>query len=272
MRWALYAFFAVFALAQMPGEAEAVNFYDGARAPEGLYLLTYTSFYTADDLTDSHGNTVKNDYGLSKAEELLRFCYYTPNLVLTALAPFDYLEIDSRHQKSSGLGDISVGAGYFLPIKSVDILPMLFIKLPTGKYDSTSAANVGTGQYDIKPTVFLYKAFGDFSVDAAVKYFFRLENHDNHVSPGDELYLQCLFGYNVTDRFKLGPSFNWMVSRDKKLNGVKVPNSARETFSAGADFYYRFSKFSVTFTYLYDAYAENSTKGSFFQLKTVFRF
>lgn len=254
------------------GTSHAVNFYDGARAREGLYFLTYTSVYFAEDFTNHSGNTVNHDFGYFKAEELVRFCYYTPNFVATALIPYDYVEVRSLNQNSNGLGDINLGAGYFLPIRSVDILPMVFVKFPTGEYDRNKIVNVGSNQYDIKPTVFLYKGFGDFSVDAAAKYFIRLENEDTHVSPGDELYLQLLLGYKVTDRFKLGPSINWMLSRDKEVNGVKVANSSREALSVGADFYYKFPKVSVTFTYLYDAYAENTTKGNFFQLKTVYYF
>jgi len=53
---------------------------------------------------------------------------------------------------------------------------------------------------------------------------------------------------------------------------MKIKNSARENVSVGADFYYRFKWFSVTLTYLYDVYAENSPKGHFLQLKTVYRF
>jgi hypothetical protein len=83
---------------------------------------------------------------------------------------------------------------------------------------------------------------------------------------------QCLLGYNLTDRLKLGPSLNWMISKDKEQNGVTVSGSARETLSVGADVYYRFSWLSVTFTYLYDVHTENSTKGNFFQIKTVYRF
>jgi len=251
---------------------QAVNFYDGARAKQGLYFLTYTSVYFAEDFTNHDGNTVNHDFGLFKAEELVRFCYYTPNFVATALIPYDYMEIRSLNQKSNGLGDINIGAGYFLPVRSVDILPMVFVKFPTGEYDRSKVVNAGSHQYDIKPTVFLYKAFGDFSVDAAAKYLIRLENEDTHVSPGDELYLQLLFGYKVTDRFKLGPSINWMLSRDKEIRDVKVPNSSRETLSVGADFYYKFPLLGATFTYLYDAYAENSPKGHFFQLKTVYYF
>jgi hypothetical protein len=209
---------------------------------------------------------------LFSAQELLRLCYYSPDFVATALIPFGYMDINSLHQDSSGLGDINLGAGYFLPFKQVDILPMIFVEFPTGEYNSSKGANIGSNQYDIKPVIFLHKTLGDFSIDAAAKYFFRLKNDTTNVLPGNELYLQFLLGYNLTDKFKIGPSINWMISRDKEQNGVVIDNSARETLSVGADVYYRFSWLSVTFTYLYDTYTENSPRGHFFQLKTVYRF
>ncbi len=259
-------------LVLLPKFAFAVNFYDGARAKQGAYFLTYSSVYTADETTDKNGNTNKRDYGFVNAQELLRLCYYSPDFVATALIPAGYMDIHFLHQDSSGLGDINLGAGYFLPIKQIDILPMIFVEFPTGDYNASKAVNIGSNQYDIKPMIFLYKSFGDFSIDAAVKYYFRLKNNTTDVLPGDELYLQCLLGYNLTEKLKLGPSINWMISKDKEQNGVTVSNSARETLSVGADIYYRFSWLSVTFTYLYDVHTENSPKGHFFQLKTVYRF
>jgi len=252
--------------------AFAVNFYDGARAKKGLYFLTYSSVYVADETTDLKGDVKKTDYGLLKAEELLRFCYYSPDLVVTAMIPVGYTNIRSLSQDSSGLGDIHLGAGHFLPFKQADILPMLFVKFPTGEYNSAKSVNIGSNQYDIKAMVFLYKALGDFSIDAVAKYFFRLKNNHTDVSPGDEIQLQFLLGYNLTDRLKLGPSVNWTISKDREQNGTKVNNSAREAFSMGADIYYRFSKISVTLTYLNDIYSENTTKGHFFQIKTVYLF
>ena len=252
--------------------ALAVNFYDGSRAKQGAYFLTYTSLYLADEVTDTRGNKIKSDYGLAKADEILRLAYYSPDFVATALLPVGYMNVRSANQESSGLGDINLGVGHFLPFKNVDILPMMFVKFPTGEYDVSKSANIGSNQYDIRPMVFLYKSFGDFSIDAAAKYFFRLTNHTTNVLPGDEFYLQCLLGYNLTDKLKLGPSVNWMISRDKEQNGVKIANSAREAFSVGTDIYYRFSKMGVTFTYLYDVYVENTIKGHFFQLKTVYLF
>ena len=256
----------------VPEKAFAVNFYDGARAKQGTYFLTYSSLYAADETTDKNGDTFKKDFRLWSVQELLRLCYYSPDFVATALVPLGYMEIDSLDQHSSGVGDINLGVGYFLPVKQVDILPMLFVEFPTGEYRSSKAANIGSHQYDIKPVLFLHKSFKKFSVDAAAKYFFRLENDDTGVLPGDEFHLQCLLGYNLTDKFKLGPSINWMISQDKEKDGAEVKDSARESLSAGADIYYRFSRLSVTFTYLYDVYTENSPSGHFFQIKTVYRF
>ncbi|MEN6621865.1 MAG: transporter [Smithella sp.] len=264
-------FLQIFIIALASTNAFAVNFYDGARA-QGNYFLSYTSVYLADETTDSSGKKNKDSYNLTKAEELLRWCYYKGDFVASALVPVDYMSVGSLNQESSGLGDISLGTGYFLPFKKIDILPMLFVKFPTGEYNADKAVNIGTNQYDIRPVIFLYKSLGKFSIDAAAKYFIRLKNPATNVLPGDEFHLQGLFGYNVTDRFKIGPSINWMISRDREVNGTKVPDSARESLSVGADIYYRFSKVSVTATYLYDAYAENLPKGHFFQLKAVYRF
>jgi hypothetical protein len=252
--------------------AFAVNFYDGARSPKALYFLTYTSVYTAEKTTDSKGDIKKSDYGLTKVDELFRLCYYSPEFVATAIVPVGYMDVRSLKQDSFGLGDINVGAGYFLPVKQVDILPMLFVKFPTGEYNSSKSVNIGSDQYDIRPMVFLYKALGDFSIDAVAKYFFRLKSRSTDVSPGDEFHLQGLLGYNVTDRFKFGPSINWMISKNKSQYGAEINDTARETLSVGADVYYRFSKIGVTASYLYDAHAENTTQGHFFQIKTVYRF
>jgi hypothetical protein len=68
--------------------------------------------------------------------------------------------------------------------------------------------------------IFLYKFLGYFSIDAVAKYYFRLKNCTTNVLLGYELYLQCLLGYNLIDRFKLGHSINWMISQDREQNGV----------------------------------------------------
>ena len=262
---------AVVTFIMISNTAAAVNFYDGSRAPKGLYFLTYSTAYFADKVTDSKGNTAIKDYDLLKVEELMRFCYYSPDFVFTALLPSGGVHVGQTDKNSFGLGDASIGGGWFLPVKEVDILPMLFVKVPTGEYASDKSTNYGTHQVDIKPEIFFHKTVNSFSMDAAAKYFFRLEN-DNNIAPGDELHLEYLLGYDITKNLKLGPSISWMISQDKRVDGVKVSGSARQTFSAGAEFYTKFSGRSFDFSYLYDAFAQNSPKGHFFQLKSCYKF
>jgi hypothetical protein len=256
----------------IPTPCLAVNFYDGARAPKGFYFLSYTSLYSADKTTDSKGKTGKRDYEYSKTEELFRFCYYTPQLVLTAFSPVGGVHSGFYDISSKGMGDINLGGGYFLPVKQADVLPMLFVKLATGEYDSNKSVNYGTNQYDIKPAIFLYKTTGRFSIDAAVKYYFRTENPGTKISPGNELYLQCLLGWQLTKVFKAGPSINWMKNESQKNNEVKITCSKKESFSVGGDVYARFPALSVTFTYLRDIESKNTTKGDFFQIKACYKF
>ena len=256
----------------LPWPCLAVNFYDGARAPKGLYFLTYSSAYYADKTTDAQGKTSKADYDYLKIEELFRFCYYTQNAVFTLFIPVGRVQSGFYDVTSQGIGDVNLGAGYFLAFKPADILPMLFVKFPTGKYDSAKGVNYGTHQYDIKPTIFFYKALGFFSIDAAVKYYFRTENPGTKISPGNELYLQCLFGWQFTKNFKVGPSLNWMRSASQKNDGRKVSCSEKESLSVGGDIYLRLPALSVTFTYLRDIRTENTTKGDFFQIKTCYKF
>jgi hypothetical protein len=236
----------LFALAMvLPSPCIAVNFYDGVRAPKGHYVLTYSSYYTADKLTNADGNVSNNDYNYRKNEEIIRYCYYSPNLVLTALIPSGHVHSGAYGMSSKGIGDLNLGIGHFLPIKQADVLPALFVKLRNGEYTSGKAVNYGTNQY---------------------------ENPATKVDHGNELYLQFLPGIQITKILKAGPSFNWMKSDSQKNNGAKVNDSKRESISIGGDVYLRLPVAGVTFTYLNDIQTKNTTKGHFFQIKTTCKF
>ena len=259
-------------LSATAGDCLAVNFFDGARAPRGLYALTYSSLYTADRTTDNRGKQAVTDYGYTKLEQTFRLCYYSPEYVLTALVPLGMASSEFYDGSSQGPGDVIAGAGRFLPVTQADILPMVFVKLPTGAFDRDKSVNYGSNQYDIRPTVFLYRQFGRFSIDAAAKYFFRMENPATNSLPGDELHLQCLLGWQLGKKTRFGPSINWMASGPRRVDGNRIAESRRSYLSAGADFYFRLPRFSLTLTYLRDVHAKNTTKGDFFQVKTCYKF
>ena len=247
--------------------APAVDFYDGVRAPKGLYFLSYSSLYWADRVTGPGGHTSISDYGFLRADQILRLCYYSPDYVFNLLVPFGGSRTDQPDASSYGIGDIRLGTGMFLPVKEVDLLLMLSIKLPTGKYSSNDAVNYGSNQIDLSPGLFIHKMIDGFSFDAAVKYYFKLENHSTDTDPGDELHLQLLLGYEFADGVKAGPAVNWICGANKKIAGRRLPGTAWQLLSAGGEVYFKISTWAITLNYLRDAYSENSTRGDYFKIK-----
>jgi len=257
----------VFLMFFFAGPAAAVDFFDGIRASRGLYFLSYSSLYRADRITGPGGHTEISDYGFLRAEQILRLCYYSPDYVFNLLVPFGGSRTDQPNASSYGIGDIWLGTGTFLPFREVDALFMFSAKLPTGKYSVNDSVNFGSNQIDLSPGLFVHKIIADFSFDAAVKYYFKLENHDTDTDPGDEVHLQLLLGYEFADGIRAGPALNWIYGKNKEIGGRSVPGSARQLLSAGGEIYFKISSWAITLNYLHDAYSENSTRGDYFKIK-----
>ncbi len=272
MKSALFSVALMVAMA-LPGTARAVNFYDGVRAPQGLYLLSYTSLYAADEKTGKDGKVAVKDLGFKRYQELVRLSYYQGNWCAHLMVPAAWQEVGAAKKDDLGFGDINLGFGYFVPIRSVDLLPILFVKGPTGSYDKSNPASIGENQWDLKPTLFLHKTLGPWTVDLAAKYFYRSTNKETKVAPMNEFYAEGLFGYEFWQFMKLGLSLNYKNGDgqkwfDEDTNGAR----AKEAFSVGSDVYFRFKPVKLSFTYLYDAYTANTTQGQYFQIKTVWKF
>jgi hypothetical protein len=255
-----------------PPAVNAVNIYDGIRAPDGIYFLTYSSLYHADDVRDSNGDLARGGYGYYSVQEIFRGAWYYRGFVFSALVPVGGVYVDSAGRGSFGLGDITAGAGFFLPVSCVDILPMVFVKFPSGEYDSSETVNYGSGQYDIRPMVFIFKSAGGFTFDGVVKYYRRLENNDTGVRPGDEIHLQGVAAYNLSGTFRAGPSISLMRGWNREVEGEEQGNTAGEMLSIGGDFYVRAGCVGITFTWLNDIHSRNRTDGNYYQIKTVLKF
>ncbi len=251
--------------------AFAINFFDGAKAPDALYFITYSSFYHADTVTDSEGEKTRDKYGMRMAQEIFRLAWYNSGIVLSALAPFGGTYTESADKGSFGAGDISLGGGCFLPVDFIDILPMFFVKFPTGEYNRDSSVNLGSNQYDFKPMLFIHKTAGIFTVDFVAKYYIRLENKATKVKPGNELYTALAAGINFYSAMRTGPSVSWTKGQNRETDGHEITGSAKNLVSCGFDFYWRMAGAGFTLTSLWDVYSVNTVKGFFVQLKTVHR-
>lgn len=248
--------------------ASGVDVYDGVRAPGGLYFLSYSTYYTADVVTDSSGDTRINNFGYQGIHETLRLSWYSPDFVLTALVPYGYVSSDHLDDSDTGIGDILVAAGGFLPVHSVDLLAFLAAKIPSGEFHSSDAINIGSGQWDFRSSLFFHKEMAPYLFDGVVKYTFRQENPDTDVKPGNEFQAEALVTRKVGE-VRIGPSAIWMIGTDREEDGLRVQDSARQLVSLGLEAYFRVKGWGVTLNYMKDVYSENTTRGDLFKLKLV---
>jgi len=248
-----------------------VHIYDGVRAPSGMYFLSYSTIYSADKLTGASGKTTTDDFGYTALKEHMRLSWYTEQTIVTALLPVGHVESDKLDQSVDGFGDLLVGAGVFLPIRVVDCLVMLVIDAPTAEYDDDKAINMGTGQWNFRPSVFIHKSQGNYTFDCALKYNIRKENHDTGYHPGDELSVAVL-GTRKFGVIRVGPNIKLMYGDDQRQDGSEQPDSAKQRVSAGLEAYTRIKGWGVTFNVMADVYTENTTEGVLGLLKLVRKF
>ncbi len=248
----------------------AVNFYDGIHAPDNLYILTYSGYYQSNELTDNKSNSAIDNYGYDQFYELVRIAWYYSSFVITGLISVGGEYVSSVPEGSFGLGDAQPGVGYFLPVKFIDIFPMVFVKFPTGEYEKDKSVNFGSNQIDLKPMIFFNKRIKNFMFDGVVKYYHRFKDTENNIEIADELYIESVIGYRIR-KIIFGPSMKWKRNIKKKITGETVEGKNVQKYSLGCDFLFPLNQSNVTFTYLNDIYAENTLKGHFFQLKVVYK-
>ncbi|MBN1556931.1 MAG: transporter [Lentisphaerae bacterium] len=246
--------------------APGVDIYDGVRAPRGLYFLSYSTFYAADVVTGPSGDAETRDFGYRSARQILRLSWYSPDYVVTALVPFGYTRADALDDSATGPGDILVAAGGFLPVRRADLLALLAAKIPSGDFDAADRVNAGSGQWDLRPSLFIHKAAGPYTMDGVVKYSFRQENPDTDFKPGDEWRVEV----QATRRwgpFRIGPGASWVTGADAEQDGARLRDSGPRLLAVGAEAYSRVQGWSVTLQYLGDVYSENTTRGHLVTLK-----
>ncbi|VAV84008.1 hypothetical protein MNBD_DELTA01-466 [hydrothermal vent metagenome] len=273
----VFCSFLFIAATVMPGlgerSAEAVNYREGAHPPSGFYLSLYPFWSNAEVITDDDGDKAVRNLGLDYYGVIIRPIYYTKNFIFTPLIPVAKLEVDSKGESSSGLGDITLGAGYFLPVEWVNLLSVIQIKTDTGPYDKDDAVNLGSGQWDIKFEQYLHKMFDRWSIDAAIKYWVKYENKSNGWKPGNELRLESVATYGFTRKLRFGPTVTLIRGSDGEMRSSRIDNTAKKKLSLGGELYYRARpKLGITLTYMKDIETRNSIEGEFLRLRISMAF
>jgi len=228
---------------------------------------------------DADGETLTDDLGLSVSQVLLRPAYWgktssghpwTLNVVIPILSK----KIDSADYDDSGIGDITlVGAYNFYAKDGFFISSPLFIKLPTGSFDKDKALNFGDGQMDIWPQLRVAKLMDKMQFEGTIGYKYRMENDDTNVKPGNELWIEGLFGYQITKTMKLGGEVSLGMGEDSEVNGITANDTAMSSLSIGPQVYYQIDpKMSLVGKFMFDVDSQNYSKGTLFLGRFLYTF
>lgn len=239
----------------------AINYAAGAKLPEGLVLNLYPYWYNANTRTDKSGSAITNTLGLHKYGMNVGANYYTGNWLFNVVVPTGSQEVHSLNSKDSGLGDIQARIGYFLPVQSVTILPIFFVKTPTGSFDRNHAVNFGDGQADVATEVYINKLSGSLSLDAVFKYLIRFRNPDSDITPGNEFATEMLATWRFTENLRIGPAFNFSIGEDSKRAGNIIGDSGLMKLAMGGEMYYRFPRVKLSLAAYQDILTRNTTQG-----------
>ena len=257
----------------LPAPVHAINYATGIKAAPGYQLNLYPFYYHADIRTDKDGNHSVNDFGFNKYGVMIGNNYYTGDFLLNAIIPVGTLDIGMLKSDDTGLGDINLRAGWFLPVETVTVMPALAVKVPTGSYDKNHPVNFGDGQTDLVAELYLFKLMPQISFDAVLKYAVRFRNPDNDVTPGNEFTAEGLATWRLAEKIRVGPAVNFIIGEDNKKNGKTVANSGLMRLSVGGEIYYgRFDHVKISLAAYQDVLSRNTIEGVLVISRFVIRF
>ena len=256
-----------------PIPAHAINYATGIKAAPGYQLNLYPFYSHADIFTNKNGGHSVTDLGLNKYGVMIGNSYYAGDFLLNVNIPVGTLDVGKRKSDDTGLGDIQLRAGWFLPVETVTVMPTLVVKVPTGSYDKNHPVNFGDGQADLIAELYLFKLMPQISFDAVLKYAVRFRNPDSNVTPGNEFTAEGLATWRLAEKIRIGPAVNFIIGEDNKKSGKTVADSGLMRLSLGGEFYYgRFDHVKISLAAYQDVLSRNTTEGVLVISRFVIRF
>ena len=260
----------------------AENYMAGAAPPPGFHGLLYGTYYSANRLNDNNGNKVDVPNFKVKASAIVpRFTWVSEsktlggNVILDIVLPLVNLEtqIGSEAFRDQGIGDIMIGPALaYHHTTNLHSGIALDLYLPTGNYDKSEIANIGTNRMAIEPVYAITYMNQDINADLRIGYLFNGKNDDTQYKSGDELHFDYALGLNYnTWTYGISGYYQKQMQNDS-INGNPINNSKAEGFSIGPSIKYQNNDWFVTLKYEKEVMTKNKTEGDAVWLKTVLPF
>jgi hypothetical protein len=252
-----------------------VTDYDNVPFAPGFYAQAYPTYTSASKFYNSDGDATDYSESWSKMQFCARPTYYgmfnENHWMVSAVIP---LVSDNQPglDAETGIGDVQLSAAYWVidEHKTGTYLSVwLWSDIPTG--DDEKA--LGTGQMNIRPGVAFAKEAPQFRVQASAYYNLRMKNSDTEAKPGDELWANASFGYNVNPQFTPGIELQSGWGQDGKLNDVKIADSKAQWFGIGPYFEYQVNpQVGLKLAGLYNAIGTNTPQSIDVQARVTWGF
>ena len=167
-------------------------------APVGVNLISLATYFNEGDITFDPSGPIEDASGRIFASTLSyarTFGLFKRSATATLIFPFVvgdleglyYGEPASAHR--AGAGDLTLrlaanlyGAPAMSPQEFAEFRPKtmigasLFVRMPTGQYDTTRLINIGTNRWGFKPEVGMVQVFGKWAIDAYLGAWFFTDN------------------------------------------------------------------------------------------------
>lgn len=173
------------------------GFMTGALPPPGTYLVSYNTFYTANQFAND--NPAFDDFQVNAAATILRAIHVTDKKILggnwamhafLVAADVDLDLAAGGRQNRAGMGDfifdpLAIGwhSGNWHWIAGLDIY------LPTGRYDKDELVNIGRNHVTLEPLfAFTYRNPAGYEFSMKTMFDHNYENRDTKYRSGNELH------------------------------------------------------------------------------------
>jgi hypothetical protein len=253
-----------------PGSAQ---FFAGGMPPfPGFYFVSQTSYFSADRTNDSNGDRTPVDIKVKALAETLRFLYISDIDVAGAdvwaqlVVPVVHLDMSLPfgNDISTALADITVSGGLaWHPDRYNTFVAGIDIAAPTGGYDVSDLANVGTNHWSFQPTLaYHYSDPEGLEFAGSARLIINTENQDTDYTSGNELVIDYAVGWNF-DKLRVG-AVGYYLQQFTDDSGPTAPSDGKrgKGFAIGPSLTYSFNPgMQLSASWQHDVVAENRLQG-----------
>jgi hypothetical protein len=223
-----------------------------------------TNFVNRDGSDKTQASTSRQD--------LLIMRVYLPKMMFRASIPVVSQSLNASGRY--GVGDAIFEGGASLEEGPWRLRLLGFTKAPTGNFSNSQAVNVGSGQWDFGPSLYVTRYFDEKNVDVDLQtqYAFKLPNTTSGVRPGDEwtYALAAARRFDLGAPVRLGVEQRAFLGEPNRRDGVSIA-PARRSLGAGPvamiDMGRWLKGFTIWPTMIFDFYDRNLSRTQLYYLK-----